>query len=82
MPEYVALINWTEQGVRDFKNTVDRLPSSPQTTPLPVERLVIVSVPSPLSVTFASRRWAGGHGAVPCPGHRHRRPTRSRTSEK
>jgi uncharacterized protein with GYD domain len=24
MPEYVALINWTEQGVRDFKNTVDR----------------------------------------------------------
>ena len=24
MPEYVALINWTDQGVRDFKNTVDR----------------------------------------------------------
>ena len=24
MPEYVALINWTDQGVRDFKKTVDR----------------------------------------------------------
>jgi len=24
MPEYVALINWTDQGVRDFKTTVDR----------------------------------------------------------
>ena len=24
MAEYVALINWTEQGVRDFKDTVDR----------------------------------------------------------
>jgi uncharacterized protein with GYD domain len=24
MPEYVALINWTDQGVRDFKDTVDR----------------------------------------------------------
>ena len=24
MSEYVALINWTDQGVRDFKNTVDR----------------------------------------------------------
>ena len=23
-PEYVALINWTDQGVRDFKATVDR----------------------------------------------------------
>jgi uncharacterized protein with GYD domain len=24
MPAYIALIDWTEQGVRDFKNTVDR----------------------------------------------------------
>ena len=24
MPEYVALIDWTDQGVRDFKDTVDR----------------------------------------------------------
>ena len=24
MPGYIALIDWTEQGVRDFKNTVDR----------------------------------------------------------
>ena len=24
MPEYVALVTWTEQGVRDFKDTVDR----------------------------------------------------------
>jgi uncharacterized protein with GYD domain len=24
MPRYVALIDWTEQGVRDFKDTVDR----------------------------------------------------------
>ena len=24
MPAYIALIDWTDQGVRDFKNTVDR----------------------------------------------------------
>lgn len=24
MPRYVALIDWTEQGVRNFKDTVDR----------------------------------------------------------
>ncbi|HEV3377654.1 MAG TPA: GYD domain-containing protein [Thermoleophilaceae bacterium] len=24
MPTYVALIDWTEQGVRNFKDTVDR----------------------------------------------------------
>jgi uncharacterized protein with GYD domain len=24
MPRYVVLIDWTEQGVRDFKDTVDR----------------------------------------------------------
>ena len=24
MPRYVVLINWTEQGVRNFKDTVDR----------------------------------------------------------
>jgi uncharacterized protein with GYD domain len=24
MPKYVALIDWTEQGVRNFKETVDR----------------------------------------------------------
>jgi uncharacterized protein with GYD domain len=24
VPAYIALIDWTEQGVRDFKNTVDR----------------------------------------------------------
>ena len=24
MPAYVALIDWTDQGVRDFKDTVDR----------------------------------------------------------
>lgn len=24
MPTYVALIDWTEQGVRDFKDSVDR----------------------------------------------------------
>ena len=24
MPRYIALINWTEQGVRGFKDTVDR----------------------------------------------------------
>jgi uncharacterized protein with GYD domain len=24
MPKYVALIDWTEQGVRSFKETVDR----------------------------------------------------------
>jgi uncharacterized protein with GYD domain len=24
MPRYVVLIDWTEQGVRDFKNSVDR----------------------------------------------------------
>ena len=24
MPRYVVLIDWTEQGVRDVKNTVDR----------------------------------------------------------
>ncbi|HEY7562510.1 MAG TPA: GYD domain-containing protein [Gaiellaceae bacterium] len=24
MPNYVSLINWTDQGVRNFKDTVDR----------------------------------------------------------
>ena len=24
MPTYVALIDWTDQGIRDFKDTVDR----------------------------------------------------------
>jgi uncharacterized protein with GYD domain len=24
MPAYIALIDWTDQGVRDFKDTVDR----------------------------------------------------------
>lgn len=24
MPTYIALIDWTEQGVRNFKDTVDR----------------------------------------------------------
>ena len=24
MPQYVALIDWTDQGVRNFKDTVDR----------------------------------------------------------
>ena len=24
MPRYVALINWTDQGVKNFKDTVDR----------------------------------------------------------
>ena len=24
MPKYIALINWTEQGVKNFKDTVDR----------------------------------------------------------
>ena len=24
MPTYIALINWTDQGVKDFKDTVDR----------------------------------------------------------
>jgi len=24
MPKYVSLINWTDQGVRNFKDTVDR----------------------------------------------------------
>jgi len=24
MPSYVTLLNWTEQGVRNFKDTVDR----------------------------------------------------------
>lgn len=24
MPRYIALIDWTEQGVRNFKDTVDR----------------------------------------------------------
>jgi uncharacterized protein with GYD domain len=24
MPNYVSLISWTDQGVRDFKDTVDR----------------------------------------------------------
>ena len=24
MPKYVSLLNWTEQGVRSFKDTVDR----------------------------------------------------------
>jgi uncharacterized protein with GYD domain len=24
MPRYVTLINWTEQGIADFKDTVDR----------------------------------------------------------
>lgn len=24
MPRYIALIDWTEQGVRDFKDSVDR----------------------------------------------------------
>jgi uncharacterized protein with GYD domain len=24
MPRYITLINWTEQGVRNFKDTVDR----------------------------------------------------------
>lgn len=24
MPTYIALMNWTEQGIRDFKNTVSR----------------------------------------------------------
>ena len=24
MPQYIALIDWTDQGVRDFKDTVDR----------------------------------------------------------
>jgi uncharacterized protein with GYD domain len=24
MPRYVVLIDWTEQGVRDYKNSVDR----------------------------------------------------------
>ncbi|MPZ88212.1 MAG: GYD domain-containing protein [Nitriliruptorales bacterium] len=24
MPTYIALVNWTEQGVREFKGTLDR----------------------------------------------------------
>ncbi len=24
MPTYIALMNWTEQGIRDFKDTVSR----------------------------------------------------------
>ena len=28
MPSYVALLNWTEQGVRNFQDTVDRFESA------------------------------------------------------
>jgi uncharacterized protein with GYD domain len=28
MPTYVGLINWTEQGVKNFKDTVDRYESA------------------------------------------------------
>ncbi len=30
MPIYVSLINWTEKGVADFKNAVDRAEASQQ----------------------------------------------------
>ena len=28
MPTYVALINWTDQGIKNFKDTVDRYESA------------------------------------------------------
>jgi len=31
MPTYVTLINWTEQGVRNFKDTVDRYEAAQET---------------------------------------------------
>jgi uncharacterized protein with GYD domain len=30
MPRYVTLINWTEQGIADFKDTVDRYEAAQQ----------------------------------------------------
>jgi uncharacterized protein with GYD domain len=31
MPTYVALLNWTDQGVKNFKDTVDRYEAAQET---------------------------------------------------
>ena len=52
MPEYVALIDWTDQGVRNFKDTVDRYEAAE-------------SAFESLGVRFTDVRWTlGAHDIV------------------
>jgi uncharacterized protein with GYD domain len=52
MPRYIALIDWTEQGVRNFKDTVDRYEAAGTAL-------------EPLGVTFADVYWTlGTHDIV------------------
>jgi uncharacterized protein with GYD domain len=52
MPRYIVLIDWTEQGVRGFKDTVERYDSA-------------ASAIEPLGVRFTDIYWTlGGHDIV------------------
>ena len=52
MPQYIALIDWTDQGVRNFKDTVDRYEAAEKAF-------------SELGVTFTNIWWTlGAHDIV------------------
>jgi uncharacterized protein with GYD domain len=52
MPHYLVLVNWTDQGARDAKNTVQRYDAA-------------VAAGARMGVTFTSFYWTmGAHDAV------------------
>ena len=76
MPSYITLINWTDQGVKNFKDTVDRYEAVAQAmggagvkckdiywTVGPYDLVGIIDAPDDESVTAALLS-AGGQGNI------------------